>query len=168
MVHVLSVVIDVDDTVSQTIPRLGTSQGAIYELPTCPVCLERMDSAITGLITVPCSHTFHCMCLSKWGDSRFVPYSLANANSLTCWCTDAQFVVTLRHFCRPAHHLWHPLNHHIPSRLPTQPLRVYQFVLAVLQLQTSGYVSSVVTLGVDGMVKLMLKLTIKARHTYML
>lgn len=29
-----------------------------------------MDAAVTGLITVPCSHTFHCMCLSKWGDSR--------------------------------------------------------------------------------------------------
>ena len=75
MVHVLSVVIDVDDTASQTISRLGASQGTLYELPTCPVCLERMDSAITGLITVPCSHTFHCMCLSKWGDSRFVFFS---------------------------------------------------------------------------------------------
>lgn len=31
-----------------------------------------MDAAVTGLITVPCAHTFHCMCLSKWGDSRFV------------------------------------------------------------------------------------------------
>ncbi|KAF8489082.1 zf-UBP-domain-containing protein [Russula emetica] len=39
-------------------------------LPTCPVCLERMDSAVTGLVTVPCSHTFHCECLSKWGDGR--------------------------------------------------------------------------------------------------
>ena len=76
VVHVLSVVIDVDDTASQAISRLGASQGTLYELPTCPVCLERMDSAITGLITVPCSHTFHCMCLSKWGDSRFVPYSI--------------------------------------------------------------------------------------------
>ncbi|CED83655.1 Cytoplasmic Zn-finger protein BRAP2 (BRCA1 associated protein) [Phaffia rhodozyma] len=41
-----------------------------YELPTCAVCLERMDSAVTGLITVPCSHSFHCACLSKWADSR--------------------------------------------------------------------------------------------------
>lgn len=42
----------------------------VYELPTCPVCLERMDYSVTGLVTVPCSHTFHCVCLSKWGDSR--------------------------------------------------------------------------------------------------
>ncbi|KZT53407.1 zf-UBP-domain-containing protein [Calocera cornea HHB12733] len=40
------------------------------ELPTCPVCLDRMDSALTGLITVPCTHTFHCFCLSRWPDSR--------------------------------------------------------------------------------------------------
>ncbi|KIM44535.1 hypothetical protein M413DRAFT_442504 [Hebeloma cylindrosporum] len=70
VVHVLSVVIDVEDSLSQTINRLGSSQASMYELPTCPVCLERMDSAVTGLITVPCSHTFHCACLSKWGDSR--------------------------------------------------------------------------------------------------
>ncbi|KAF8909339.1 BRCA1-associated protein 2-domain-containing protein [Gymnopilus junonius] len=70
VVHVLSVIIDVEDTVSQAISRIGTSQTNMYELPTCPVCLERMDSAVTGLITVPCSHTFHCACLSKWGDSR--------------------------------------------------------------------------------------------------
>ncbi|CAD6888239.1 unnamed protein product [Tilletia controversa] len=41
-----------------------------YELPTCPVCLERMDSNVTGLMTVTCQHTFHCACLSKWIDSR--------------------------------------------------------------------------------------------------
>ncbi|KIL00751.1 hypothetical protein PAXRUDRAFT_821333 [Paxillus rubicundulus Ve08.2h10] len=70
VVRVLSVEIDTDDSVSATIARLGSPQSLTYEIPTCPVCLERMDSAVTGLITVPCSHTFHCMCLSKWGDSR--------------------------------------------------------------------------------------------------
>lgn len=38
------------------------------ELPTCPVCLERMDATISGLLTIPCLHTFHCQCLSKWID----------------------------------------------------------------------------------------------------
>lgn len=41
-----------------------------HELPTCPVCLERMDASVTGLLTSTCSHTFHCHCLSNWGDSR--------------------------------------------------------------------------------------------------
>ncbi|KAH9951175.1 zf-UBP-domain-containing protein [Amylocystis lapponica] len=67
VVRVLSITIDADDPVSQT---LFQSSGSMYELPTCPVCLERMDSAVTGLVTVPCAHTFHCACLSKWGDSR--------------------------------------------------------------------------------------------------
>lgn len=42
---------------------------ALIELPTCVVCLERMDSSITGLITIVCQHTFHCPCLQKWGNS---------------------------------------------------------------------------------------------------
>ncbi|CEP18415.1 hypothetical protein [Parasitella parasitica] len=37
-------------------------------LPTCPVCLEPMDESFTGLLTTLCQHTFHCHCLSKWGD----------------------------------------------------------------------------------------------------
>ena len=77
VVRVLSVKIDSDYSRSYAISRLPQS---VYELPTCPVCLERMDSAVTGLITVPCSHTFHCMCLSKWGDSRYA--ATANGNSL--------------------------------------------------------------------------------------
>jgi len=39
------------------------------ELPTCPVCLERLDSSVSGLITSLCNHTLHCSCLSKWGDN---------------------------------------------------------------------------------------------------
>lgn len=38
------------------------------ELPTCPVCLERLDFEISGLLTIPCQHTFHSNCLSKWRD----------------------------------------------------------------------------------------------------
>ncbi|KAI9321765.1 hypothetical protein BX666DRAFT_1023729 [Dichotomocladium elegans] len=40
-----------------------------YELPTCPVCLERMDEGVTGLKKIVCEHTFDCFCLSKWGES---------------------------------------------------------------------------------------------------
>ena len=60
---------------------------SVYELPTCPVCLERMDSIVTGrhtpfynhtitraktlppgLITTPCTHRFDCRCLHRWND----------------------------------------------------------------------------------------------------
>lgn len=40
------------------------------ELPTCPVCLDRMDGSATGLMTIPCNHSFHCTCLSAWPNSR--------------------------------------------------------------------------------------------------
>lgn len=38
------------------------------ELATCPVCLDRLDSNVSGLFTIPCQHTFHSSCLSKWKD----------------------------------------------------------------------------------------------------
>jgi BRCA1-associated protein len=47
-------------------PRAGEQ----IEIPTCPICLERLDSKVTGLIQVSCKHNFHCNCLLRWGDSR--------------------------------------------------------------------------------------------------
>lgn len=40
------------------------------ELPTCPVCLERMDESVDGVLTILCNHSFHSNCLAKWGDTR--------------------------------------------------------------------------------------------------
>lgn len=40
----------------------------LVELPTCTVCLERMDDTV-GLITIPCQHVFHCDCLQTWKGS---------------------------------------------------------------------------------------------------
>ncbi|RVX69255.1 hypothetical protein B0A52_07231 [Exophiala mesophila] len=44
---------------------LAPRTSSLVELPTCPVCLERMDET-TGLLTIPCQHVFHCTCLEKW------------------------------------------------------------------------------------------------------
>ncbi|KAJ2157772.1 hypothetical protein GGF46_004260 [Coemansia sp. RSA 552] len=51
------------------------------ELPTCPVCLERLDSAVSGLMTTFCQHMFHCRCLLRWGDGNcpVCRYSQASA-----------------------------------------------------------------------------------------
>ncbi|ALC47767.1 CG5555 [Drosophila busckii] len=46
------------------IPPLGHT-----ELPTCPVCLERMDESVDGVLTILCNHAFHASCLMNWGDS---------------------------------------------------------------------------------------------------
>ncbi|KAF2770506.1 zf-UBP-domain-containing protein [Teratosphaeria nubilosa] len=40
----------------------------LRELPTCPVCLERMDET-SGLLTILCQHVFHCNCIEKWTSS---------------------------------------------------------------------------------------------------
>lgn len=38
------------------------------ELPTCPVCLERMDESVQGILTILCNHSFHGKCLDQWYD----------------------------------------------------------------------------------------------------
>ena len=46
----------------------GRASTGLTELPTCPVCLERLDSSATGLITTTCNHSFHGTCLSRWAN----------------------------------------------------------------------------------------------------
>ena len=52
------------------------STSSLNELPSCPVCLDRLDQDVSGcLVTTVCSHSFHASCLSRWGDSS-CPVSL--------------------------------------------------------------------------------------------
>lgn len=64
------------------------------ELPTCPVCLDRLDSATTGIITTNCQHAFHCKCLMKWKNSKcpVCRYTLdqTNRNEKKCNQCDAR------------------------------------------------------------------------------
>lgn len=60
---------------------------ALIELPTCPVCLERMDES-TGLLTILCQHVFHCTCLQKWKGSgcpvcRYTQDGLSKHNTVS-------------------------------------------------------------------------------------
>ncbi|KAI7901280.1 uncharacterized protein BX663DRAFT_515494 [Cokeromyces recurvatus] len=50
------------------IQQMPTKEEEEESLPICPVCLEPMNENTTGLLTIFCQHTFHCHCLSKWGD----------------------------------------------------------------------------------------------------
>ncbi|KAL1188465.1 BRAP2 RING ZnF UBP domain-containing protein 1 [Cardamine amara subsp. amara] len=36
------------------------------ELPTCPICLERLDPDTSGIVSTLCDHSFQCSCTSKW------------------------------------------------------------------------------------------------------
>ncbi|KAK2736484.1 hypothetical protein FQN57_000740 [Myotisia sp. PD_48] len=51
-----------------SIKPLAPPTPSLIELPTCPVCLERMDET-SGLLTIICQHVFHCTCLQKWKGS---------------------------------------------------------------------------------------------------
>eukprot|EP00210_Caulerpa_lentillifera_P001482 g1422.t1 len=45
----------------------GLLESGETELPTCPVCLERLDENISGIVTTVCNHLFHNECLMKCG-----------------------------------------------------------------------------------------------------
>ena len=40
----------------------------LVEVPSCPICLERLDSSASGMLTTICDHTFHCTCLARWSN----------------------------------------------------------------------------------------------------
>ncbi|VVC97034.1 unnamed protein product [Leptidea sinapis] len=50
--------------------RDGAPPPSHTELPTCPVCLERMDESVAGVLSVQCAHSFHAECLMGWRDAR--------------------------------------------------------------------------------------------------
>ncbi|XP_014229674.1 BRCA1-associated protein [Trichogramma pretiosum] len=61
------------------------------ELPSCPVCLEKMDESVDGILTILCNHTFHADCLVKWGDTscpvcRYAqtPEPVADSHCMEC------------------------------------------------------------------------------------
>ncbi|XP_012250840.2 BRCA1-associated protein isoform X2 [Athalia rosae] len=61
------------------------------EVPSCPVCLERMDESVDGILTILCNHAFHSSCLVKWGDTSCpvcrhaqTPEPLADSHCMEC------------------------------------------------------------------------------------
>ncbi|RAK82665.1 putative RING and UBP finger domain protein [Aspergillus fijiensis CBS 313.89] len=74
---------------------------ALIELPTCPVCLERMDET-TGLLTIICQHVFHCTCLQKWKGSgcpvcRYTQHGLRRSSQGAMTADDESAECTVCH-----------------------------------------------------------------------
>ncbi|KAK7857588.1 BRAP2 RING ZnF UBP domain-containing protein 1 [Quercus suber] len=61
--HILFVM-SVEYTESEEIAR--TPPAGFTKLPTCPVCLERLDADTSGILSTICDHSFQCPCISKW------------------------------------------------------------------------------------------------------
>ena len=57
------------ETLKENDSKSGQPIPGHTELPTCPVCLERMDESVEGILTILCNHSFHGNCLDKWGDT---------------------------------------------------------------------------------------------------
>lgn len=65
------------------------------ELPTCTVCLERMDESVDGILTILCNHSFHGSCLAKWSDTtcpvcRYLQSPEVAADSFCCECKSVE------------------------------------------------------------------------------
>lgn len=64
----------VDSLASSTLFPYSTMSGpTLIEIPNCPVCLERLDTSVSGLLTILCNHTFHCSCLLQWKEDNTCP-----------------------------------------------------------------------------------------------
>jgi BRCA1-associated protein len=67
---------DQDGTVDES-EAIAASEAKLFplpppgmtEIPTCAVCLDRLDASASGILTTLCNHTFHCDCLFRWEGS---------------------------------------------------------------------------------------------------
>lgn len=127
---------DIDATPASSALTVG-----LQELPTCAVCLERLDASISGLMTIACQHTFHCACLSRWGASRCPVcrytsgggVAQAAARCVTCGASDDLWVCLLcaavgcgRYSAAHAHAHYQVSGHRYSLELDTQ--RVWDYI----------------------------------------
>ncbi|XP_027098343.1 BRAP2 RING ZnF UBP domain-containing protein 2-like isoform X1 [Coffea arabica] len=68
-VEICRVLFTVDVQFTGSIEHAQASAVSNMEQPSCPVCLERLDQDMGGILTTICNHSFHCSCISKWTDS---------------------------------------------------------------------------------------------------
>ncbi|KAL3677529.1 hypothetical protein R1sor_027477 [Riccia sorocarpa] len=125
----------------------------LTELPTCPVCLERLDQNISGILTTVCNHSFHSSCISKWTDSScpVCRYCQQQADKSTCsvcdtsenlWiCVICGFVGCGRYQEGHAINHWKETQHCYSLELETQCVWDYvgdNYVHRLIQSKTDG------------------------------
>ncbi|GMH32890.1 hypothetical protein BSKO_00724 [Bryopsis sp. KO-2023] len=123
------------------------------ELPSCPVCLERLDRDISGIITTVCNHVFHNECLVKWGDTScpVCRYCMQKPSTSHCSNCDAEEDLWICLICghvgcgryrsRHAFDHWQDTQHCYALELNTQ--RVWDYA-------GDGYVHRLVRSKTDG------------------
>lgn len=145
----------------------GTPPPGHTELPTCPVCLERMEESVDGVLTILCNHAFHAGCLIKWGDStcpvcRYVQTPELTENNVCMECEGAEglwiclicgHVGCGRYQGGHAAAHFRSTNHTYALQLGTNRVWDYagdNFVHRLLQSKTDGKLVATQTPGEDG------------------
>ncbi|KAF5466813.1 hypothetical protein F2P56_016708 [Juglans regia] len=67
--EVCCVLFTVDVQYTGSIEHEQATPASSTDQPACPVCLERLDQDMSGILTTICNHSFHCSCISMWTDS---------------------------------------------------------------------------------------------------
>ncbi|KAH7331921.1 hypothetical protein KP509_20G057400 [Ceratopteris richardii] len=123
------------------------------ELPSCPVCLERLDQHTAGILTTVCNHSFHSSCISKWTDSscpvcRYCQEKTERSTCIICstsenlWiCVICGFVGCGRYQQGHAIRHWRESQHCYSLEVETQ--RVWDYV-------GDGYVHRLIQSKTDG------------------
>ncbi len=118
--------------------RTISASDARTEVPTCPVCLDRLDAEVSGIVTTICNHSFHAECLSGWADAscpvcRYAHEPEAKATCASCgkdhdlWvCLICGEVRCGRYAGACAVEHWRETNHTYSLELGTQ--RVWDYV----------------------------------------
>ncbi|KDP37015.1 hypothetical protein JCGZ_06071 [Jatropha curcas] len=129
------------------------SVASTTEQPSCPVCLERLDQDMGGILTTICNHSFHCSCISKWTDSscpvcRYCQQQPEKSTCIVCqtsenlWlCVICGFVGCGRYKGGHAIKHWKETQHCYSLELETQRVWDYagdNYVHRLIQSKTDG------------------------------
>ncbi|CAN6241130.1 unnamed protein product [Urochloa humidicola] len=68
----------------------ATPPAGSTELPICPVCIERLDQDISGILATTCDHSFQCSCVSVWVNSSCPVCQFCQKQSENSTCTVCQ------------------------------------------------------------------------------
>lgn len=129
------------------------------ELPTCPVCLERLDQDTSGIQSTLCDHSFQCSCVSKWTylacqvcrlcqqqDEKPACSECGTMKNL-CVCLICGFVGCGRYEKKHAIKHWTDAAHHYSLELETQQIWDYVGDKYVHRLNQSKGDSKLVTVN---------------------
>ncbi|KAL8502014.1 hypothetical protein ACS0TY_021224 [Phlomoides rotata] len=143
----------VDIQYTGSIEHSQPSHAGSTEQPSCAVCLERLDQDTAGILTTICNHSFHCSCISNWGDSScpVCRYCQQQPEKSTCYvcqtsenlwmCIICGFVGCGRYKEGHAINHWEETEHCYSIELETQRVWDYagdNYVHRLIQSKTDG------------------------------